>query len=757
MAILDAVEQAAEKAIDTIRPAKPTPIPPDVKKRLDRGKERRDQVAPRRQEAAEFANNNHYVELSEDRTKLLQLSLTAVSQGGERPDHRVRRSHDLIGPIVKRKISASTQRIPSYEVLASTADPEDYAAALLSENIATAGYEIWGLRQAFKRLVWHALVTEEGFIMARWDSSVGPFVDVSRHPLADAEPEYTEPTVDPETGEEVPGQEIPNPYANQPNPEKPEWVGMGEVDVSVFGGTEVLWEPGVEFAKSRWYAIETARPCDVVEGEEGFIGGEDMKLKPNAIPGAFTTPKPPAKGNNLVLVTEYLERPCRKYPKGRRCIFANGREIFAQSDYPLTDHEGNVVDAPCLHRLSYAIDGSSERERGLVPSLINAMKTYDLGVNKVLEWVQLMLNPQFTAPEGSMLTPPSDEPGIIREYDVTAAAGQQPQPVQVPDIPPELFTLQDRSRNELTEISFDNQAPAGIESAKGLQAWAEAQQLAWQDFIFDLAQVHAALMRDCLTIVQTRYSEERMVRFRGSTGWENVREFRGADIRNQTDVRVSPGSLESRTRAAIESRIAQINNMFPGFFPPPVVIAAMNSANPDKLIEGFEKDEARAHRIISMIKSGQIWSLPKRPVLPGEEAPPALDENGNPIWISEPTEASIDPVTGEEIPGSPGVPETLTELPGWYPRKFDNVHIYRAVLEEWMKTPDFEEQDPEAEKAAMLVYAGVQDLEAKEAARKAALQSQVAETMGAENAAKPAQPKPLPSQPSEQTLEEPRE
>ena len=99
----------------------------------------------------------------------------------------------------------------------------------------------------------------------------------------------------------------------------------------------------------------------------------------------------------------------------------------------------------------------------------------------------------------------------------------------------------------------------------------------------------------------------------------------------------------------------------------------------------------------------------------------------------------------------------LTELPGWYPRSFDNAPIYRAAMEEWMKTPDFEEQEPEVEKAALLVYAGIKDLETKEAARKAALQSEVAESMGAENAAKPARTKPLPSQPSEQTLEEPRE
>lgn len=765
MAILETVEQKTEELLDKARPPKPRETPPDIKKRLDRGRDRLKQLTPRRREAIEFANNNHFVEIDSTGTKLLQQSLVALKDGGEKPDHRVRRSHDLIGPIVKRKISASTQRIPGYEVIASTSDFEDYTAAELAENVLKSGYDIWGLRQAFKKLVWNALVTEEGFIMARWDASIGPFVDVSRHPLADAEPEFTEPVIDELTGEELePAQEIPNPYADQPDPENPEWIGMGEVDVTVWGGLEVLWEPGVDFEKSRWYAIESARPCDVVEAEEGFIGGEDMKLKPDATTNTFSTPKPSAKAQNLVMVTEFLERPCPKYPKGRRCIFANNREIFPSEDYPLRDNKGQVVDAPCIHRLSYAIDGASERYRGLVPSLVDAMRTYDMGVNKVAEWIQLMMVPQWMAPEGSVLTAPSDEPGLIIEYDLTNAAGKQPEVREVGNVPPELFTLQDRSRSEMAEISFDNQAPAGVESAKGFQAWAESLQLAWQDFIIDLATVHAAIARDCLTIVQSKYSEERMVKFRGSTGWENIPDFRGADIRNQTDVSVSPGSLESRTRAAIETRIAQINNMFPGYFPPPVVIAAMNSANPDKLLEGFERDEARAHRIISMIKSGQIWTMPDRPVMPGEEAGPELDpETGEPIWLEEPREPSyetqIDPYTGEESEvmvdaGSPGRPKMLEELPGWMPRSFDNVDIYKATLENWMKTPDYEDLDEEQDRAAMLVYAGIKDLEMKEAERKAQLQSQVAESMGRENAARPAPAKPLPSQPSEQTLGE---
>ena len=763
--LLNKVGDAVETGLEKLNPAKPQETPPDVKKRLKRGKDRLRQLSARRRESIEFANNNHFVNLNADSTKLVAQSLIAISEGGDKPDHRVRRSHDLIGPIVKKKISAATQRVPSYEVIAATPDPEDFAAAKVAENVALAGYEIWHLKRAAKKLVWNALVTEEAFIMPRWDSSVGPFIDVSRHPLADAEPEYTEATIDPETGEEVPGQEIPNPYAGQPDPENPQWVGMGEIDVSVWGGLEVLWEPGVEFEKSRWYAIESARPCDVVEEEEGFIGGDDLKLRPDAETSNVSGPKPTKNGQNLVMVTEYLERPCPKWPQGRRLIFANDREIFPADSYPLTDHKGRVVDAPCIHRLSYAIDGSSDRDKGLVPSLIDAMRSYDMSINKVAEWIQIMLVPQWAAPEGSILTPPSDEPGLVIEYDVTNAAGAQPTPRAIENVPPELFTWQERSKAELGEISFDSQAPTGIESAKGLTAYAEQAQLAWQDFIYDLAEVHARVMRDCLTIVQNKYSEERMIQFRGSTGWENILDFRGADIRNQTDVRVSPGSLEPRTRASIESRIAQINNMFPGYFPPPVVISAMNSANPDKLIESYEKDEARAHRIISMIKTGEIWNLPPRPVMPGEEAGPELNpETGEPIWEIPPREAVFSQPAinelGEELPPEeiepafPGKPVMLTELPGWMPRPFDNVDIYRSVLEGWMKTQDFENLGEEEDKAAMLVYAGISDLEMKAAQRKAQLQTEQAESLGRENASKPTPAKPLPSPPSQLTLEE---
>jgi hypothetical protein len=238
-----------------------------------------------------------------------------------------------------------------------------------------------------------------------------------------------------------------------------------------------------------------------------------------------------------------------------------------------------VVDEPALHRLSYAIDAASDKNRGLVQSLVEPMRSYDMSMNKGEEWIQLAQVPQVMAPEGSIITPITDEPGLVIETDPNVVAGSNVKPEWKPtqNAPEDIEQKRRISQEELSRISFDTEVPASVESGKQVQAIYELNQVAWQDFIIDLADVHALVARDNLTLVQRRYSEQRLKNFKGAAGWEDLAEFRGADIKGQTDVRVDPGSLEPRTRAAIEGRISQMNLMFPGYFPPPVVL---NGAQP---------------------------------------------------------------------------------------------------------------------------------------------------------------------------------
>lgn len=687
-----AVEAAAPPAT-TVAP-KPLKVDEKVKKRIYRAKEGLRAVSPQRRLNVEFARNNHFVSIDKSGTKLDRLSTVSKVLGGEKPDHRVRRSHDILAPILKAKISAVTQRIPAYEVIEASSDPEDYSAARTSEKVLRAGYEIWGVRKAFRRAVWHALVTEEAFIMPWFDETVGPYV------------EQTDPE-DPE-GE-------------------PQAVGMGEIRYAVFGGLEVGWEPGVQFEDSPYYVIVQARPREEVEAEPGFIG---PPLEANASASDdYLGYKP--KGSDQVLVIDYLERPCAAQPNGRRIVEANGRQIFQEEDYPLFDQNGDVVDRPCLHRISYAIDGDSDRDRGLVSSLIETIRDFDFSSNKAMEYLQLVLVPQVIGPEGALKSPLTDTPGSYIEIDEDAwERGLKPELRQMPSMPGEFGNERDRAQGLLGFISSENAIPSGVEAAKAIATLATKDALAFQDFMEDVADAFAATGRDSLCLVQVFYDDERMMQFRGRTGWESIPDFKGADIRNQTDVRVSPGSIEPMTREVIERRIINASEMLPGFFPPEVLLAAFSAGDFDRLNESYEEDEAQANFIVAQLRAGTFWELPPRPAMPGEAAP------------------ELDPETGQPRMGPDGQPVMLSQIPGWMPRPFDNVPVFKRRMESFMKSDEWRHLDPSVQQATGLYYSALLELEARNAAKQAVVQNQTAERLGAENAAKPQQPKTLPSQPS---------
>lgn len=676
------------------------PIPPDVDARVKRGRTGLQEVQARRLLGIQFANNEHFFEFSKDGTKITAVDTVAVAQEGEKPDHRVRRSHDIITPMLKRKISSATQREPDWESTSATGDPEDYAASRLALRLARAGYPLWGFSSAEQKALWAAMVTEETFGRASFNRNRGPFTDVSTHPEADYEDE-----------------EGNKPYEGKQDPENPVWQGRGEIELTIYSGLEVLWEPGVDFERSRWYVVEHARSIEEIEDEPGFIKTAEGKLKPDAstvMQGRATAAM--KKGSKLCIVTEYFERPCPKYPEGRWCTYANGRKIFKDERYPEEDAQGNVLDRPCLRRLIYDVDGASDRAKGLVQQLIDIVRQFDQARNKQSEYSQLGLNAQVIAAEGVILTDPTDEPGLVIEYDRSAAAGEIPQWRENVDFPDELFTMAEDAKRLFSEISFDEDIPSQVESGKGIASVVELNRAAWSKFIDDFDTFRSDLMSDCLVLAQRYYEDDRLLKFRGATGWESVGEFKGADLRDQTDVRIRSSATQTMTRPQIEQRIMNLVQTFPGVFPPEVVIEALNSATPEKLIQGYEEDVGRAHRLIGQIRDGSFWDQPLRPALPGEE------------------------VLEETEDGKPMVP-------GWLPRPFDSLPVLKAALENWMKSDDWDRSDEKVKNASLFVYQKVIDLETLKSQRAEEVQNELAEEQGAANAAKPP-PKPMPSLPA---------
>lgn len=653
-----------------------------AEERIERGRERLQSLAPMRDEAWEFYRGNHYAYIDDKGT----LSQKAVYTGPRgKPNWLARQSRNLIFDVVLHEVSAATQRIPSFQVLPATTDPEDVTAAHLAQKVAIYGYYQWQLRSVARDAVLHAVVAGESFAWPYFDTSIGPFI-----------------------GDEE-GQ-----------------VGLGDVRVKIYGANECYWEPGMRFENSPWHVVEQARSLDAVMKDPSYTGPK--KLTPDANTRSLANKgRQTSDKAKLILVSEYLELPTPNNPKGRWLCFANGKQIREERPYPGTGPN------PCIHKLSYATDPDADRDLGLVRQLIDAQRTFEDCNNKAVEWKNIALMPQFAVTPGAMAkqrrTP---EPGKI--YQVYQP-NENLKILDTPQVPSELFEMMDRAERDIARIAAQNDIPSQVESGRAIEALIEKDGNRRQAFVADLAEWWSCVMQDCLHEVQTGYSEERTLQIRGRVGWEPIPDFKGSQLQTPVDVRVSPDSIEPRTKAAIEQKVMNFAQAFPGVFPPEEIMSAINNGNAEALLDTYELAKARANSTIQKIRDGSFLDMGMRPVLSSEQ-------HMEPVY---------DEITGEMIMIAPGQPmmRPAMEVPEWMPRPFDKIPVLKGEMEKWMMTSDFDDLPPEGKDAANMYYQALLDLEQQQAMREAMQQQQMAEGLGMANAAKPQGPSPMPSLPSQ--------
>jgi hypothetical protein len=648
MAVLEKVKEAV---------GVPTPTKPDksVLDKIARGRKRMREDAALRKECMEFWRGNQYVFRNAENYLVKQGTVTNADGSGK-PRHRVRGTHNLLVDCVATEVSAATQRIPSYEVDPSNTDADTLDAAHLSEKICIYGHDQWDIRRAASAVVTYAVVADEGFAWPYFDNQVGTPID----------------------GE----------------------VSTGEIKIRTYSGNEVGWEPGIPFEDSRWWFVESGRPVSEVEKLPGFLGG---KLAADANTSDVLGDE--QKQDKLVIVTDYLERPSPSNPKGLHLTMANNRIILPPAEYPCTDHKGRPVDEPVLHRLSYFEDPGSDRGMGLVRHCLDDQRTYNDCLNKITEWKNLALMPQILAPEGSITTRITDEPGQLVEYK---PGFDVPQWRPVPAIPSELFTMAEKAKENIMAVFSQNAIPNQVEAGKAIQTMIQDDAARRQSFVANLAEFYSRLSRHCLYLVQKHYTEERVIKIRGQLGFESIPAFMGADLKGEDTVRVSPASIEPQTRAFMEQRVMNLLQI--GAINPEQAARAINAGDLGEILAGYDLQVKHAQRTIQKCL--------------------ALGD-------------TLDPQAPPNAYQTAAIPE---------PRKYDNIPVHREVLHNYFMTVDFENQPAPVKFVLNLYDQALDNFEQQKAMEQAQMQSAQAAQIGMTNAASP-QPgaggqKPLPSLPA---------
>lgn len=661
-------------------PTRTIPIPSAIKRCLDRGRNAMLRDASKRRLCMRFTRGDSYLYLDERGMMQSRATVTHVGGGGK-PPHRSRKVYNFIGPIVEDKVSSATQRIPNYEIDPATTDPEDAGAAKISEKVSTYGYDQWRVRKASIDTVKTAIGGGgAAYAMPYFEGNVGPYSFVDG-----------------------------------------KWVGQGDVRIKTFNGNEVYGEPGCDFDLSPWWCTEQAQPIDQVKEMPGYVGGP---LTPDASTSDIPNDRHPDE--QMVMVVNYYERPCPKWPTGRWLTMANGRVIvdarlfdptaeFPWQPYPLLDAEGEVLDEPLLHRLVYTHDPENDNDFGLTWQLIDFQRTLQDCLNKMIEYKNRGLNLQMLAPVNSLIDHPDDVPNAIRYYRLSPN-GEQPKWEPAPDaqVLNALISIFNLALDQMHQVSAyeDIHADPNV-AARTTAAVIERSIARWQVFLGDLAEWHSRLMRHCLLLVSRYYTEPRLIEVRGRMGWESIPDFKGAKLLGQTNVRVFPGSLEYLSRSQIMAKVQFYATM--GWVNGQQAMMAIENGQAEYLTESHDLDVAKVNRIIRKIRDGSIMEMPTRVEM---------------VDVA-------DPATGV-------VQKVPHEVPAWMPSDFDDVPVWQQNLANWMKTEDYENSPPEAQEVARLMWQGLQEIERQQAERAAQQQLAQAQKIGMGNASKPQMPS-LPS------------
>jgi hypothetical protein len=457
---------------------------------------------------------------------------------------------------------------------------------------------------------------------------------------------------------------------------------------------------------------------DDIERLPGFVGGTiPLNAKTSDLPTDKKT------SDQMAVVTVYLERPCPKYPEGRR-VFVSSERIIVDArkadplathwwePYPNIDANGEVSDEPVIHRLSYTVDPEGD-DRGLVEHLIDLQRTIMDCWNKLLEIKNRALLPQMIAPKGANMPRRDDTPGATWQYN--------PQPGMKPEweraIDPgyinQLIQLMNEAKSDLRVLAADFDVPQNLTdvAAKSLNAAIEHANARWQSFLADFAEADSRLMRHCLTIVAHEYDRQRIINIRGTHGWEPPLSFMGQDLRSQVNVRVLPGSIETKTRQSVMDELRFIIETWgPEAIPPEVAMSALHGGTAEGLFKSYDLHKARAWALVQKIRTD-----------------PASVMNMQPRF---------DPEFGDPAMGF--------TVPGWMPRKQDNLVIWKQVIADYMISPDFDEKGIEVQHMFDLIWNGLETLEQRRMMMLAAQEQDAAAQLGQANAAKPQAPIPGP-------------
>lgn len=425
-------------------------------------------------------------------------------------------------PAAQNRLARLCKVPPRYDVRPNTTQPDDRDAARLGLEVLT---DIWDRQEINrKRLNLMMWVQECGhsYLKAVHDDTLG------------------EPLVDPVEGTIV--------------------GYTGEIRVDVVSAFEVFPDPLAKtFDELTWIAHCKVRTLDYFKqqyGEKGALvkpeGPWLLSAQYEARINTLNSIGPSAGGSlqeqmkNAAIEIAYYEKKSTKHPRGRMVVVANG--------VLLDDKELPAGEIPLVKFDDILVSGKYYPE-SVITHARPIQQQYNRVLGKRAEWVNKMLAGKYLAEKrhGLIKEALNDRSGEVVEYDLVQGA-PPPGAIDIPVMPSYAFEESSYLKNELFEIFglsevSRGQIPASGIPAVGMQLLVEQDETRIGVEVEQHEHAYAQLGRLILKLASETYTTKRKLKVKSKDGNLNIKEWKGADLKNNTDVVVVRGSTIPTSKA----------------------------------------------------------------------------------------------------------------------------------------------------------------------------------------------------------------
>lgn len=562
------------------------------------------------------------------------------------PYYRARPVFNRIRPAIRNELAKLTAQKPTATIVPSTGEDEDLAAATAGEQIWESIYRGKKIDSVFRQTMMWTLSTGNGFLKSYWDPTK---VDKSGNP-GDFVYENVTPFhifVPDMLTEDIEDQ----PYVIHVQTKSPEWVKMNYPGVNpapnVMEASDILNDSFLQLVGAGDFRREAVLCYEV------WVKPGHVEFMPNG--GMFNI-----IGSTLVQFVEGNPYMHQEYPFTKFGHLPTGR-FYCDS---------------------------------VINDLIPVQREYNRTRGQIIEAKNRMAHPQLIAAQGSIdASKMTTEPGQVIYYKL---GYPEPRPLELQGLPTYVMQEVDRLLMDFEDISGQHQvskgqAPSGVTAATAINFLQEQDESMLATTFANIERGYEKIGYQTLCYVKQYWDTPRIVKISGKDSQFNVISFQGADLRDNTDIRVEAGSALPTSRAAKQAFLMDL--MGQGFIPPEKGLELLDVGGVQRLYDDIKVDSAQASRenMRMAAVTQDIMDQYMQTFLP--PADPMADAMAQMSGQPPQQQGLVDPNTGEPLVDASGMP---SEPPLIVPvNSYDNHQVHIQVHNTYRKSQQFETAEPE--------------------------------------------------------------